>query len=170
MTAVDIIFRWLHILPAIALVGGAIFMRLAYVPGLRASGQPQDELREAVRSRWAKVVMASVALLLLSGLYNTAMLSMTYTLGGLYMGLLSVKMLLALVIFYLASVLSGRSATAQKIRQSETLWLNVAVVLMVILVCIAGIMKVLPKTLKVKGDDNSPVSALVEPLDRATGS
>ena len=126
-------------LPAIILVGGVIFMRFVVVPAL--GDKQQDELQDAFRRRWAKLVMLSAALLLISGLYNTAMKAMSYDLDTIYNSLLGIKILLALVILFLASVLAGRSEIAKKFREKESFWLNVNIVLAVALVCIAGFMK-----------------------------
>ncbi len=167
MFIVDTLSRWLHILPALALVGGTIFMRFAYVPSLGSlADDARDELRSQVRSRWAKVVMLSIALLLLSGLYNTAMISMNYKVPGYYHGLLGAKILLALMIFFIASVLAGRSSLAEKFRTNELLWLNVNIVLMVVLVCIAGAMKQIDKPPKDDSSESSSYSTPFEPPAR----
>lgn len=137
---ISLVSRWLHVLPAIALVGGTLFMRLSYVPATQEC-DASAELREAVRKKWAKIVMISIALLLISGLYNSAIKSIGYELSPLYNGLLGLKILLGFAIFYLASVLSGRSDKAKAFRQRELHWLNILCVLMIITVLIAGYMK-----------------------------
>ena len=137
-----LISRWLHIIPAIILVGGTLFMRLALAPVASAATDTETaELRESIRRKWAKWVMISTALLLISGLYNAAIKAMGFHLGPMYNGLLLVKILLALAVFYLSAVLSGRSQKAVQFRQSETKWLNVLCVLMLAIVLIAGYMK-----------------------------
>lgn len=138
-----LISRWLHIIPAIILVGGTLFMRLALAPvASAAEGSETAELRESIRRKWAKWVMISSGLLLVSGLYNSAIKAMGFQMSGTpYNGLLLVKILLALAVFYLSAVLSGRSEKAVKFRQSETKWLNILCVLMLAIVIIAGYMK-----------------------------
>ena len=137
---VSLVSRWLHVIPAIALVGGTLFMRLSYVPATQ-EWEASAELREAVRKKWAKIVMISIALLLISGLYNSAVKSMGYELSPLYNGLLGIKILLGFAIFYLASVLSGRSDKAKAFRERELHWLNILCILMIATVMIAGYMK-----------------------------
>ena len=141
-----LLFRWLHILPAIAAVGGTMFMRFALLPSVQ--GLPDETrrgLHEAVRSRWAKVVMASIALLLLSGLYNIAIIESQKKVPedeqGMYRALFGIKFLLALVIFFIASALVGRSQAFDKIRQNARFWLTLNLVLAVILVCISGALR-----------------------------
>ncbi|MDA7923959.1 hypothetical protein N9B60_01055 [Mariniblastus sp.] len=142
---VSLVSRWLHIIPAIALVGGTLFMRLSYVPATQEC-EASAELREAIRKKWAKIVMISIALLLVSGLYNSAVKSMGYDLSPLYNGLLGIKILLGFAIFYLASVLSGRSEKAKAFRQRELHWLNILCILMILTVMIASYMKMSSST------------------------
>ena len=146
--------RWLHIIPAIILVGGTLFMRFSLVPAANEAGG-HDELREAVRRRWAKLVMISVLFLLVSGLYNAYLKAIGYQLGGVYLTLLAIKILLALFVFYLAAVLTGRSNTAKKFRQKEIFWLNVLCAAMIAIVAMAGWMKLSPEPVKVRTNEQS---------------
>src|SRR5215468_6936543 len=66
-----LILRYMHILGAIALMGGTIFMRFALRPVV--VGLPPETrtaIHEQVRARWSKFVMLASALLLLSGITN----------------------------------------------------------------------------------------------------
>ena len=157
-----LVFRWLHILPATILVGGTIFLRCAYQP----SGQSSDE-NEKVRRRWSNLVMLSAGLLLLSGLFNTARVSMSFDLPSYYQALLGTKILLALGVFFISSVLSGRSELATKFRAKETLWLNVNVFLAVAVVMLGGVMKTTDHKEKDK-DDGKESSRYAAPLDPTT--
>ena len=58
----ELVSRWLHILPAIVLVGGILFMRFALVGPCREFGASEN-LREAIRKKWAPLVMISILLL-----------------------------------------------------------------------------------------------------------
>ena len=151
-----LISRWLHIIPAIILVGGTLFMRLALAPVASAAADSEAaELRESIRQKWAKWVMISVGLLLISGLYNVVVKAKGFHLEPLYNGLLLVKILLAFAVFYLSAVLSGRSQKAVQFRQSETKWLNILCGLMLAIVLIAGYMKMGSASFekKVRGGD-----------------
>ena len=67
----DLALRWLHILSAIALTGGAVFWRTAVTRGLESL--PEDARQQAsaaIRSRWSRWVMGSSGLLLVTGLVN----------------------------------------------------------------------------------------------------
>ena len=144
-----LVSRWLHILAAMAAVGGTIFIRFALQPTLATLPEPERRtLHESLRARWSKVVMAAIALLLLSGLYNFIViargLSKTDALSSIkpmYHALFGVKFLLALGIFFIASALVGRSAAFEKVRANARLWATVNIVLAVILVCLSGFMR-----------------------------
>jgi len=139
MDVVSLISRWLHIIPAIVLVGGTLFIRFVLYGPFREQGA-SDNLREDVRKRWSRLVMISILLLLVSGLYNAAMKAIGYELDMLYNSLLLIKIVLSLIIFYLISVLSGRSARAKRFRERDEYWLNIICILMLLVVMIAGYM------------------------------
>lgn len=151
-----ILFRWLHILAAITAVGGTIFMRMALVPSVAVlSPEQHTALHEQVRSRWIKFVMAAIAFLLVSGLYNFIVKVKSHTIApdynGLYQMLFGVKFILALIIFFLASALTGRSPALAKIRQNAKLWLSVNMALAIIVVCISGVLRFIPTQLPANG-------------------
>lgn len=164
----SLVSRWLHILPAIMLMGGTLFMRFSFVPAA-AESSVSDEYRESVRRRWAKLVAASVLFLLLSGLYNSYVKAMGFKLDGIYNGLLLVKILLALAVFYLASVLSGRSKTAQKFRERETHWLNILCGLMLAIVLIGGYLKIdsVDALKKIRNADGKVIQIGDQPVEPA---
>jgi uncharacterized membrane protein len=142
-----LVLRWLHIVAAVAAVGGTIFMRVALVPA--AAGLPEDAhraLSEAIRRRWSKVVMAAILFLLVSGLWNFLTINASFKAAGLkipalYHPLFGVKFLLALGIFYIASSLAGRSAATAKFRANAKTWLTVNMVLGILVICISGVLR-----------------------------
>jgi len=132
--------RWFHIIPVIILVGGTVFMRLSLVPAANQTSA-SAELREAVRKRWAKLVMISILLLLITGLYNAVTKLTGFDVPPIYGILVVVKLAIGLVIFFLSARLTGRSEKAVQFREQETKWLNLLCVLMLALVLVAGYMK-----------------------------
>jgi len=154
-----LVSRWLHIVPATILVGGALFMRFSLAPAVNESNASM-EFRESVRRRWSRLVMVSVLFLLVSGLYNSAIKAIGYELSTFYNVLLLVKIVLAFAVFYLTSVLAGRSARAKRFREREVQWLNLLCALMVAIVLIGGYMKMDSANFqrKIKTADESAVS------------
>jgi uncharacterized membrane protein len=139
--------RYMHILGAIALMGGAVFMRFSLLPSVPAlDPATRAQLHEQVRSRWSKVVMAAAALLLISGIANLALAGrydFEPILGKdkLYHMLVGVKFLLALPIFFIASVLAGRSALAARFQANARFWLNLNLTLALVMVLMGGFLK-----------------------------
>jgi uncharacterized membrane protein len=148
----NLVFRWLHILAAITAVGGTIFARFVVFPALEPlPAEQRSSIHAAMRARWSKIVAAAIGFLLISGLYNFGVLVATYKLPRWYHPVFGIKFLLALAIFMLASLLSGRTAAAEKLRQNARFWLNLNILLAVIVVCLSGVLRTaqkVPKTLE----------------------
>jgi putative copper export protein len=140
-----LILRYMHILGAIMLMGGTIFMRFGLAPvvaGLDA--KTKADLHERVRSRWSKFVMLASALLLVSGLINLILASQYKfdpVFGLSYNMVVGIKFLLAIPIFVFASFLAGRSATAKKFQANAVTWMNVNLALALVMVLIGGALK-----------------------------
>jgi uncharacterized membrane protein len=143
---IDLLFRWLHIIPALMLVGGAAFMRISLAPALdKQSAEVQQSLLTTWRPAWAKVVMISSALLLVSGLFNAVRYIINYELPSTYHSMVALKLLLALVVFWLSAVLTGRSGTAEKFRGKMKFWLNVNLAFALLVVMLGGYMKMIDR-------------------------
>lgn len=140
---IDLASRWLHILSAIALLGGSIFSLFVLMPAARELSEPEhDKLRAGVLSRWKKFVHGGIALLLLTGFYNYMNAIPTHRGIKLYHPLIGTKILLAFVIFLLASLLVGRTSAATAMRKNAKFWVGVIVLLGVTIVLISGYAKV----------------------------
>jgi putative copper export protein len=105
-----------------------------------------------MRARWSKIVATCIGFLLLSGLYNIYVIE-THTLApknyAWYHPLFGVKFLLAFAIFGIASLLSGKTPAADKLRQNARFWMNLNIVLAVLVVCISGFLRTAEKTPKI---------------------
>jgi uncharacterized membrane protein len=142
-----LILRYMHILGAIALMGGTIFMRLALAPVV-AGLEPdvKAHFHEQVRGRWARFVALAAALLLISGVANLG-LAANYefkpvlSLDKGYHLIVGIKFLLALPIFFIASMLTGRSQAAQRFQAQARWWMNVNLALALTMVLIGGALK-----------------------------
>jgi uncharacterized membrane protein len=151
--------RWLHILAAITAVGGTIFARTVVMPAQSVlSADQQQALHKAMRIRWSKIVAASIGFLLLSGLFNFIMTVHDYTVPRWYHMLFGAKFLLAMGIFLIASLLSGKTAAAERLRTQARLWMNVNIVLAVVLVCISGVLRTADKKPRVQTAAPAPES------------
>lgn len=141
-----VLSRWAHVGAAIVLVGGSVFMRFVLMPAAEDLSDAEHEaLKARVIGRWKKFVHVGIALFLISGFYNFYLAIQAQKAGGgskLYHPLIGTKILLAFVMFFLASRLVGRSNGAQAMRQNAKKWVMVIVVLAGIVVAISGVAKV----------------------------
>jgi uncharacterized membrane protein len=145
---IGLVSRWIHILAAITAVGGTIFMRMALLPSVsELADDARKQLHAAVRGRWAKFVMGSIAFLIISGLYNIYVIETQKKIpagdSGLYHALFGIKFLLAFGIFFIASALVGRSPAFERIRQKARFWLTLNMTLAILVVCLSGVLRAL---------------------------
>ena len=139
---IDLLSRYVHVVTAIVMFGGAVFLRAVLKPAMEVGADPAFDdsraaLGEAVRSRWAKFVAVGTLLLLASGLWNyLAVAAPKHKGDGPYHALMGVKMLLALVAFFLSAALSGRSAKLAAVRDN---WRTSGAVLIVVLAAVVFI-------------------------------
>lgn len=143
MLAVDVLSRFVHVLTAITLVGGSLFSLLILLPtATRLEESARHALLAGIHDRWRRVVHGGVALFLVSGFYNYIRAMPSHRGDGLYHALVGTKILLALTVFAIASLLVGRSRLAKKLGDRRAFWLGVMVVLAVAVVGISAVVKV----------------------------
>jgi uncharacterized membrane protein len=145
------VLRLLHILAAITAVGGSIFIRFALYPAVPMLPETQRAaVHEVVRRPWARLLQLSIGTLLVTGLINFMLFvraSKEWSAAwreeyySTYQMLFGIKFLLALAIFALASILAGRSAGTQKIRDNAKFWLNVNLAMALAVIAISGVMR-----------------------------
>lgn len=168
MELLVLLLRWLHVFSSVVLVGGLFYFRFVVLPATEKLSPPQREsLEEAMRRNWAKWLMASVGLLLLTGVTNMVLVPMlnTFTTEDYkkaYNILAGIKFLLALPVFFLVSTLNGRSANAEKFRLNTRRWLNLSLALSVAIILLGGYLRFIPRV--PKDAAISPPPAAVEPI------
>jgi len=152
MTWLVFVLRWFHLVAAMTVVGGTIFMRFALVPSVGVlSDEHRKALHEQVRTRWSKLIMASIALLLISGFVNYVIFLQTtrtaawdawrQSYNAIYQAAFGFKFLLAMAIFFIASALVGRSESLKQFRQNAKFWLTVNVIFALTVVALSGILR-----------------------------
>lgn len=135
--------RWIHLASAIVAVGGAVFMRFALLPAAKATltDDVHERLREAVRTRWAKFVHAAVALLLITGSINFALLALPPKIKALpYHPIFGVKLLAAFAVFFIAEALMSRGPGFANIRAHRAKWLGILLALGGLIVLLSGVL------------------------------
>ena len=144
MFAVDVASRIIHVLTAITLVGGSIFMLLVLIPSAneKLNEEEHDRLAPGVVGRWKRFVHGGVLLFLVTGFYNFFRAIPQHKGDGLYHALVGTKIILALIVFFLAAALVGRSEKLQFIRDKRQKWMRVMIGIALLIVAISGFVKV----------------------------
>ena len=138
----SVLLRVLHISSAVILVGGIFYQRTI----LAGSGEQSGT--EEQRSLWGRWVGVATFLLLGTGLYNfITMVQQAKAAGNplpsTYHALFGIKFLLALVVMFLAAILAGKTETAEKFRQNQRKWLNVAWMASLAIIVLAAVLRAL---------------------------
>ncbi|MCA9085161.1 MAG: hypothetical protein KDA81_13950 [Planctomycetaceae bacterium] len=138
---INSISRIAHVGMVIVLVGGTAFLRFALLPSLEGDS---TALMDRVRGRWKKFVHAGIGIILISGFYNFFTMIPRHKGDSLYHALLGTKILLALYLFFLASVLVGNRPSSQKFRDNARKWTGVSLLIAALIVAVSGFVKVRP--------------------------
>lgn len=160
MEYLNLVLRWLHVLSAITIVGSVFYVRYAVLPTLASLTEKEREVvGTGLRKNWAKFLMVAIFLLLATGIANMILIPRynKFPEGANYGMLVGIKFMLALPVFYIVSLLNGRSAGAAKFREKSRFWLDVAIVLCVAIVVLAGYLRFIPRT--PKSDESAETSA-----------
>ena len=140
--------RFVHILTAITLAGGLIYISRVQLPSLEESGgDGREELNETLRRRWARLVMFCIVWLILSGVYNyittiSAAKAGQIELARFYHPVVGVKIILAFGVFFLASILSGRTPAARRFQEKIRQWMGVTVFAVIAIIALASALKI----------------------------
>ena len=154
MVVVQVLSRWVHVGTAIVVLGGSVFMRFVLMPAAQPLPEAEhNALRDRLLSRWKLWVMVGIALFLASGFYNYLAVGVRRLEDnpqladkkGLYHGLMGVKIILSVAVFFLSSALVGRSPALEGFRRDRRKWRGITVLLAALVVAIAGALKVLVK-------------------------
>jgi len=139
-----LISRIAHIITAVLLGGGVLYMLVVLLGPLKQLPEEQQQsLRSSLRRRWAPLVGVSTLVLIASGLYNFIVINRTYDLPKVYHMLFGIKFLLALAVFALASMLVSTKNYAATFRNNAPFWTGVVILIGSAIVLIAGYMKVM---------------------------
>lgn len=140
---IDVVSRVLHVSTAILLLGGSLFSLLVLRPVLaNQSNNLPGSLAESLRNRWKRWVHTGIALFLVTGFYNYFRAMHDHKGDGLYHALVGTKILVALIVFFLASVLVGRSPRFEHWRRDASWPLTLLCLLGLGIVIMSGFVKV----------------------------
>lgn len=166
---IDYLSRVTHISTAIAVIGGSVFTLCVLLPAAKLmSEEAHATLSQAVSGRWKRFVHIGILLFLVSGFYNYFRAMPLHKGDGLYHALIGTKMILALVIFFIASALVGKSQAFAAMRAKRGKWLGILVLLACVIVLISSFAKVRGPT-TAKDTIESPAVELVQLQTAASG-
>jgi putative copper export protein len=137
---IRVVSRIVHILCAIILGGGLFYLRSILAPaGVEACFAER-------RSVWARWVGVATALLLVSGMFNYIVnirdaRSAGTELPTTYHALFGIKFILSLGVMFIAAILAGKTAAAERFRADMRKWLNIAWTAVMAIVVLAALMR-----------------------------
>jgi len=133
--------QWVHVTAVVLSVGGMAFLLIVLTPGI---GDLQPEQRERLskqvtdRFRW--VLWSSMALILLSGLYNIREYYWEVAWGKSW-ELLTGKIVLACVVFAIALAVTLPFKLFDWVRARRQIWLAIAVGISVVVIFISAYLR-----------------------------
>jgi uncharacterized membrane protein len=141
--------RVLHILGAVVLVGGLFYLRMVVAPSVAAASKPTaDTWFAGRRGTWAKWVGIAALLLIVTGLFNYYEIYIGYDLAQSYHMVAGIKVLVALVFIFLVSLLAGRTAAAEQLRERMLFWLSMCLLMGIFVVVLGSFLRSYPHTPK----------------------
>lgn len=140
---VVLISRWLHIMAVVLAIGGAAYALFAVGPAAKdvLDADARAKLREGIRARWSWFVHGSIVVLLITGFTNFYCLALAPRVPPMpYHAFFGPKLLLAFVIFFIATALVGRAPGLEKMREASSKWLGVLLFLAAVIILISGLL------------------------------
>jgi uncharacterized membrane protein len=118
--------QWIHVTAAVIGVGGLGFLLLVLLPSARIfSPEQRDLLLKAVLARFRWVASAVIVLLLTSGLYTIRLRAWDAP-WGRYWKLLTLKFVLAFLVFTVSLLLALPLKAFDRFRARRQMWLSIA--------------------------------------------
>ncbi len=142
MQTLDLFMRWLHIFSVITAVGSAIFMLFVLLPSL-ASLRNEDKatISKNITDRARIWIHIAITGILISGLYNLHKVwsKTVFPYGFIFM----LKLVLALVVFMVAILLTSSSPQRAAFQANRKTWLTLNVGLAAIIVALSAFLRFL---------------------------
>jgi uncharacterized membrane protein len=135
------IVQWIHLAAAVLGIGGIAFLHIILIPSARALNPDQREiLVKSVMGKFRWVSWSAILLLLVSGLYNVRQFYWEVPWGSAWR-LLTVKIVLALLVFMIALALSLPLKFLDWFRARRQMWLAIALSLGMIVILISAYLR-----------------------------
>jgi len=140
---------WLHIAAVVLAIGGTSFVLFVLGPTLRrVPGEAQQQIFAGIRTRFFPIVWGCIAVILLSGLAAAGSLQVLrpqVLFGTTYGWLLTTKILLALILFTCALLITLPNEGLARFRARATQYQRMIVTIAVIIILIATSLRYAPR-------------------------
>ncbi len=132
---------WIHLIAAVAGIGGLAFLLLILMPSLRVLNPEQrSTLFQAVANRFRWVSWSAIVLLLASGFYNLRQYYWESSWGRSW-SFLTLKIILSFVLFSIVLGLTIPAKVFDRLRARRQTWLIVALSLGVAVILISAYLR-----------------------------
>ena len=136
-----ILVQWVHLIAAVTAVGGMAFMLLILMPSLRVLNEEQRaQLVKAVSGRFRWVSWGALILLIASGIFNIRVRAWEAP-WGTYWSVLTLKVVLALVVFTISLLLTLPIPGLESFRARRQRWLTIALSIAVLVILISAYLR-----------------------------
>ena len=133
--------QWIHVSAAVFGIGGIAFMHIILLPSARVLNPDQREiLLKAVTGKFRWVSWSVIFLLLASGLYNVRQFYWEVPWGHSWK-VLTVKIVLALLLFIIVLALTLPLKFLQWFRARRQMWLAIALTLAMTVILISAYLR-----------------------------
>ena len=134
------LIQWVHVASAVIGVGGIAFLLFILLPSARLlSPDQRDSLVRTLMARFRWVTWSVIVLLLGTGLYNVRMVWEVP--WGKYWKLLTIKIVLAAVVFLISLCLTLPFKFCDRFRSRRQSWLAIAFALAMLVILISAYLR-----------------------------
>jgi uncharacterized membrane protein len=136
-----ILVQWVHLIAAVTAVGGMAFMLFILMPSMRVLNDEQRaQLAKAVSGRFRWVSWGAIILLIASGIFNIRVRAWEAP-WGTYWSVLTLKVVLALVVFTISLLLTLPIPGLESFRAQRQRWLTIALSIAVFVILISAYLR-----------------------------
>jgi uncharacterized membrane protein len=141
---------WLHIAAVVLAVGGTSFVLFVLGPTLKrgVSGEAQQQIFAGIRARFFPIIWGCIAIILISGLAAAGSLQVLrpqVLFGTTYGWMLVTKIILALILFTSALLITLPYESLARFRARATQYQRMIVSLALLIILIATSLRYLPR-------------------------
>jgi uncharacterized membrane protein len=141
----DGVLQWLHVLAAVLAVGGVFFLRFVLCPALKKLPAEQEatktQLLQSVVRIFKMVIHSSIAVLIITGVIRLVQTWSLLTGPKGYIALLHTKLLLAVVLFVIAIMLTLPGAQPNYFQRGRDKWLLINFLLGAVIILISATLR-----------------------------